>query len=344
MLEALDIYKQLDHKVAIFTSYKDLSSVYKQLGDQKQARTYANRAYLLAQETGSTSQLLAALELQLDLGNYRNYPIYKKLNDSVQAIRQNNSNRYAALKYNTEQARAEASEAQLKYEQAIFEQERQQGLKLIFMLISVLILSSAILSYFFVRARNRKITLQQVMATENQISRQIHDEVANEVFQVMTRLEDQDLQDPSLIDDMEQLYHKTRDISKKHALLPSQAPFTSQLQDLIGDFSNEEQRILVRGLSETDWNKVSPLKRSALYKVLQELLINTRKHSGASLVALSFSQKDKKTGLSYSDNGCGGPISKGGGLQNAENRIEAIGGSLTFESKAKQGFKAQIYV
>ncbi|WP_115460573.1 tetratricopeptide repeat-containing sensor histidine kinase [Winogradskyella aurantiaca] len=344
MQKALKINKREGYQTGLFVSYKDLTLAYLYTNNQEQARNYANRAYTLVLKTNNTQRLIKAIELQLETGNYSNYQRYKVLNDSITSLQQRNRNQYAALKYSNEQARADANEAQLNFEQAKFEQKRQQGLKLIFILISIILLSGGVLFYFYLRAKNRKKTLLEVMNTESRISQQIHDEVANEVFQMMTRMEEQDLEDPTLVDDMEDLYVKTRDISKEHALIAKQENFADSLQDLVHNFSNDDTRIIINGLSDVNWNKYPPLKREALYKVLQELLINMKKHSKANLVGLRFKEQGKKLGLSYTDNGQGGPINSASGLINAENRMRAVGGSFTFESNDQNGFKAQIYV
>jgi signal transduction histidine kinase len=334
---ALEMHEQENYFTGKFACLLDLSLGYLHMNNLEMAREFANKTYALASDTKNTYWLLRAMELQLDVGEYQNYPKYKQLNDSITTLKQFNKNQYAALKYQNEQALTDAKEAQLKFEKA-------QSLKTIAMLVSIFILSSAVLSFFFLRTKNRKQTLEEVLRTESRISQQIHDEVANEVFQVMTKLEEQGLQDPSLVDDMEMIYSKTRDISKEYNLVSKEEDFAETLKDMIQNFSNEEHRIITNGLSDIQWTRVSELKCTAFYKVLQELLINMRKHSKASLVALQFHQKGKHINMSYTDNGIGGDISKGAGLKNAENRIRAVGGSLTFESTIHSGFKAELYV
>ena len=73
-------------------------------------------------------------------------------------------------------------------------------------------------------------------------------------------------------------------------------------------------------------------------------MTNMKKHSKASLVALTFLQKNSKLTVNYNDNGIGCNLSKNNGLNNAENRIHTINGTITFESEPNRGFKAQITV
>jgi signal transduction histidine kinase len=60
---------------------------------------------------------------------------------------------------------------------------------------------------------------------------------------------------------------------------------------------------------------------------------------------LSFKSYDNTIYVEYSDNGKGTTIEKlnsKNGLQNVENRILAIKGTITFDTKSGKGFKSSI--
>ena len=79
--------------------------------------------------------------------------------------------------------------------------------------------------------------------------------------------------------------------------------------------------------------------------MLQELLVNMKKHSNCSLVMLIFKKNKNNLEINYSDNGAGAPIDeliKGKGLQNVRNRILDVKGNITFESEPNKGFKSSI--
>ncbi|WP_155839590.1 hypothetical protein [Aquimarina latercula] len=70
-----------------------------------------------------------------------------------------------------------------------------------------------------------------------------------------------------------------------------------------------------------------------------------KKHSKASLVALTFRKEDNKIHIMYTDNGIGfSEIEQNiaNGIQNVENRINAIDGSATFDTNTEKGLKANI--
>ena len=104
---------------------------------------------------------------------------------------------------------------------------------------------------------------------------------------------------------------------------------------------------MISGSKEVLWEAMGSMAKVTLYKVLRELFINMTKHSQATTVTLNFKQHAETLEVRYSDNGIG--ISKNtkfekNGLRNTEKRIEAIGGTLNFESNHGQGFKALVII
>ena len=84
-----------------------------------------------------------------------------------------------------------------------------------------------------------------------------------------------------------------------------------------------------------------------MYRVLQELLVNMKKHSECSLAVISFKKNKNKLQIEYSDNGLGATLNKinlKNGLQNVENRIRAIKGTITFDTISDKGFKVSLKI
>ncbi|HEY0741840.1 MAG TPA: ATP-binding protein, partial [Chryseosolibacter sp.] len=73
----------------------------------------------------------------------------------------------------------------------------------------------------------------------------------------------------------------------------------------------------------------------ALFRIIQELISNSLKHSNASAIRLHVSSFDDLVSIVYEDNGKGFTMtgqSKGLGLYNIESRLQALNGTLRFES------------
>jgi signal transduction histidine kinase len=143
---------------------------------------------------------------------------------------------------------------------------------------------------------------------------------------------------------MEHIYNKTRDISKEHNLVDMKGDFDDILNDLILSYNDSKTNVIVKGNSKVNWAAYSEIKRITIYKVLQELLINMKKHSDASIVVITFDTNRKTILINYSDNGIGCKIKKGTGLHNVENRIASLNGTTTFETEMNKGFKAKFKI
>ena len=158
----------------------------------------------------------------------------------------------------------------------------------------------------------------------------------------MTKLQSNDNINEDVLDDLEQIYLKTRDISKENSTIHVNQGFEILLTDLLANYSSNQVNVITKDIVKVDWKKVSDVKKTALYRVLQELMTNMKKHSQANIVVVVFSQKNKKVTINYNDNGIGTTLKKHNGLQNVENRIQSVGGTITFTSTINKGFKANI--
>jgi glucose-6-phosphate-specific signal transduction histidine kinase len=55
--------------------------------------------------------------------------------------------------------------------------------------------------------------------------------------------------------------------------------------------NTDTTQIITNGLDSVNWPTIEKTKKITLYRVLQELLVNMKKHSNSSLVVLSFNKK-----------------------------------------------------
>lgn len=319
-----------------YSSLRHLTNYYSDRKDTVNAKQYAQKAYETALLTKNSSFINNALALLIDLNTDPIVSKYKAITDSINKAKQIEENKYALVKYNY------VAQERLAKENAL-EKERQKRLKIVYLSIGIL---GALLSlgvYFIIRTKHKKEKLQQVYDTESRISKKVHDEVANEVYHVITKIQRENHND-ELLDDLEHIYNKTRDISKDNSTVNVNENFTDVLNDLLLSYQNESVNIITKNLSKINWNNVQELKKTTLYRVLQELMTNMRKHSKANWVVISFEQTHKNVTIQYKDNGIGTNLQKGNGLSNAENRIRAINGNITFESEVDKGFNVKITI
>jgi two-component system NarL family sensor kinase len=86
-----------------------------------------------------------------------------------------------------------------------------------------------------------------------------------------------------------------------------------------------------------------------LYRIMQELLSNSLKHSEAKSISIKVSQKENIFMLTYRDDGKGMDLDKaekadGIGLQNIKDRVAEIGGEMALESEPGLGFEFKLTI
>ena len=325
---AYNIRQSVDNIAELYPSYKNLSEYYLSKKDTVQALSFAIKAYDVANKVNSLSYKLDAVKTRYILGDNSVFKEYSFLNDSLLKASKLSQNKFALLKYNV-------SKSQL-------ESQIEKSQKQVYQLLAVVILILALGLLYFFRAKHKKEKLKEVYTTETRISKKVHDEVANDVYQIMTKLQSNDNINEDVLDDLEQIYLKTRDISKENSTIHVNQDFEILLTDLLANYSSNQVNVITKDIVKVDWKKVSDVKKTALYRVLQELMTNMKKHSQANIVVVVFSQKNKKVTINYNDNGIGTTLKKHNGLQNVENRIQSVGGTITFTSTINKGFKANI--
>ena len=334
MLSALDIRLEEKDQSGIFSSYNHLTNYYKNNDDLAKANLYATLGYQYARSY-SPAYKLEALDNLLELSNDSIVIEYRNLRDSINKAKLLNDNKYAITRYNVEEEQRKTMESEIK-------REKQKRMTLLYQFIGGFILIASGLLYLMLRSRFKKQKLKEVYETETRIARKVHDEVANDVYHVMSKLQSKNSNNTELLDDLEIIYNKTRNISKESGVINVGDNFDVILNDLLINYQNDDINIIAKDMSKINWNAISETKKTVLYRVLQELLTNIRKHSQASLVAITFSHIGNKLQVECKDNGVGCKLKKSNGLLNVENRIRIINGTISFESDIENGFKAII--
>ena len=344
MIEAMKIREDINDYVGMYSSYKHLTEYFQERNKTSMALDYANKAYDVAKRINSTNFINDALSHIIDLDENPKVVEYKRLSDSIALSRRLAENKFASVKYESSENIRKAQGSELKFKTSELDKEKEERLKLLYMSIAgiIIILSSAL--YFILRSKYEKEKLLQVYNTETRISKKVHDEVANDIYQLMTKLQNKNNIEDTVLDDLEHIYSKTRDISKESSIIDFNYDFKETLKDLFLTYKTDDTSIVTKGLNDIHWDAISDLKKTAVYRVLQELMTNMKKHSKASIAVLTFAKVNADLEIKYSDNGIGSNLKKHNGLQNAENRIVSLNGTITFESQMNNGFKVKISI
>jgi len=85
-----------------------------------------------------------------------------------------------------------------------------------------------------------------------------------------------------------------------------------------------------------------------IYRIVQEALSNSLRHSGCSSVSITAEERDGGTYLEIFDDGCGfdpaDPQTRGTGLANMEDRARVMGGNLVVRSKPNEGTVVECFL
>lgn len=351
--QALKIRQQIKDDFGLTSSYHHLSELYHS-SNQALSYRYALLSYNKATQVNNVNDRLESLELLIknSSGNQsKNFAAdYIRINDSLNKATQKAKNQFAKIKYDSTKEKNEnlLLKAQ-KAENALqLEQQKNRNYILYFLLFIVVI--SVVFLFYYLKNKSRKEKEKAVYESETRISKKLHDELANDVYQTMAFAETQDLQNPikkeALLGNLDKIYSQTRNISRENSKIETGAKFEEELKEMLSGYNNDQIRIIIKDNGDINWLKIQTEKKIALYRVLQELMVNMKKHSQCSFASIGFESIERYIVINYSDNGIGikDSLTLKNGLHNVENRIHAINGTITFDLENNTGFKVKIAI
>lgn len=339
LMNALKIRENNYDDSQIVSSYMHLSLFYEN-SNTNEAYKWAQKAYASATNASIADDRLEALDLlfknasDIDLKN-KHYEDFFRINDSLNKSRQKAKNQFAKIKFDSENEIKKRKEYQEK------------------MYVYIVLLLLSILSFFlihkFTAKRNRKKIKETAYQTETRIAKKLHDELANDVHNTIAFAETQDLENPlnkdALLENLETIYNRTRNISKENKDIDTGELYLEKLKAMLATYNSSDRNVIVN-VDAFNHLKTSNEVKVVVHRVLQELMVNMKKHSQCTLASISIKSNKKSLQINYSDNGIGTDnlLNLKNGLQNAENRILSIKGTINFETETKKGFKVEIVI
>ncbi|WP_024771482.1 tetratricopeptide repeat-containing sensor histidine kinase [Aquimarina macrocephali] len=347
LLEALSIRQQEKSIFGLFASNIHLTKYYKNKNLEK-AKHHARVAYQSLKDFGDYEALLEVLTLitELDPESLEDHQRFKEASLKLMELRKKTREIYAPTRFENENLLKENAEKNRK----ISEVRNENTIYLLGILL--LITGIGFIIYFFrqqmhyLNQQNKIIQFEASYETETRISKQLHDELGNDIFQVMMQYQN-DPHDSQIKDKLNTTYLKARDISRENNEFETGETYPEELNNMLKNYTQNGIQLIAIGFDRIDWDEMDKTIKITVYRVLQELMTNMQKHSQASLVKLRFSNPNDTLTINYSDNGVGVTeehVQSKNGLRNTENRIRAIQGTLIFDSEKGKGFKAEIQI
>ncbi len=195
-------------------------------------------------------------------------------------------------------------------------------------------------------AQEREVGLQKMIQAQEEersrIARDLHDGIVQDIVAIKMGInKNEGVSTSALIESLDKAAAEIREIS--HTMMPYSLKELS-LEEALNDLLN---KVLESTSIEAEFDFIDPnhivLNNNVkinTYRIVQELLNNTIKHSEANLVTVVISVRNNFLTLTYEDNGKGFEKSgrnEGIGILNIESRIGAIKGEIKFESEKGAG-------
>lgn len=176
------------------------------------------------------------------------------------------------------------------------------------------------------------------------IAAELHDSIGGNLAAIKLRLSNQNSVNglKGLIRELDDTYHQVRDLS--HDLVPqkfSDTGFTELISGYLRQFDVPgKAEISFQAYPREEINKIGTTLKVEIYKIIQELITNTQKHSEASKVEIQLTRMDGMLKLLFEDNGKGfspETTKQGIGFQNIRERLKLFDGVLSIDSFPSKG-------
>lgn len=355
LIEALKIRIENNDNWGQIASHAHLSDYFANQ-NHNSSLGHAHKMYQKATEVNSPDDRLEALQKLIFLEsseNSKKYAIqYASLNDSLVTARNQAKDKFAKIRYDSEKNREENEILRAETAEQQLEIERRKLYGVISISGIVLICGGFLGFNRIQKIKNQKKINDEIYATEIKISGKVHDDIANNLYGVMSLIErDNEIfaqeKQNIILEKLDEVYQLSRNISRENSQIETGANYPEELLNLFSNFNNEKTKIVLMGFEENPWKNVESETKIQFYKVVQELLINMKKHSQASVVVLKFVFNENKLDFFYTDNGIGiteNQLIKKNGIQITENRIEKIKGTISFVAEPNKGLKINIMI
>ncbi len=365
-------HRTQDYAEGRMSAWRGMAEVYREKGQTGISLLFADSVLALARSTNNLywqKNILHEIYLtRLRAGNMEEalqvFTEYHGLKDSIFSLERTRIINELLLRYEKDKDRLRI----LSLEKENLEKARQRNL-LIFAASGILLLALFITLFLLYKKRkDRIIASQKIRRLEEEkkhlaarflvegqeierkrMALELHDNLG--VLLTATRMHFSEIRDKDpgsreLIGKAEKLLEQaSSDVRKiSHNLMPgllTKLGLFEALEDLfetLGDKEGFDARLEVIGNKD----RLEENKEIMIYRIVQELVNNTLKHAGASVIDLTIVHEDGELSLSYHDNGKGFDVEKTldlktMGLHSIQSRVEFLNGTVRINSVEGNG-------
>lgn len=143
--------------------------------------------------------------------------------------------------------------------------EKQESKNIISYIIIILVSCLIVFVYYYLNARNNRQKIEAAYQSETRISKKLHDELANDIYHTLAFVENRNLSAEEnrshLLKKLDDIYSRTRDVSKENNPILGNQNFTISLKEMISGFNTSKINLLINGLDEISWNQLDEVKK-----------------------------------------------------------------------------------
>lgn len=369
--QAIKIKKKENDLGSIAASYYNYAELEAFAHDTTAAINKAKVAEKLAIEGESNERLLKTWQYLaiLDKNNASDYfKKFTKLNDSLLTEERKQQNKFARIRFETDEFIAE--NIVLESEKEVLSKQKQIwiGIAAGFFLLGLSI-------YIIInqRAKNQKLRFDQQQQINNQeifnlmlmqkqkvdevkrleqkrISEELHDGVLGKMLgarMILTglnkRATDEAIQEKSkALGSLQEIENEIRSISHElsHSAYQKISNFTDSVETLLANNRNTEIKTIFHFNEDENWDSLAGEIKINVYRIIQETFQNAIKHAKCSFFEITFYRNDEQLNVIMSDNGIGYNVNKnrkGIGIRNITSRIDKLNGTFHIDSTEGKG-------
>ena len=357
---AVAILSTNDLLVELTVAYFGKARVYLKMGKYPEAEEYLNKAYKIILSTNKqenyTGYYSLLYELQLAQKKYKealeSYENYINVRDSLKEQINNKVIEDLQYNYKVQQKEIELEKERAKSILLEISNEREKNVKWLSIGIAIIIIV-AILIFFYNRYLRKlkekqeqfsRLLIQNIEEERKRISMDLHDDIGQTLSVIKSKVVNNlnEEKKEEIQEDISKIINQTREISRnlypssleKIGIIRAIAVLMEDLQAIKGlECSYEIDEGILNFSKEVQTN---------LYRIIQECVNNTVKHSGATGLKVTIEKNNDEFIFTYKDNGTGIKFkknSKGIGLLSIQERVKILKGSLEIDEKNDRGFK-----
>ena len=370
--KALQVQDSIGDIAGVSRTHYSFADYYFDKNDTINALIQANKAQHFAKLADNNERVLLTLQLLSKLDPKNSYAYnqrYITLNDSLQEQERQVRNKFARIRFETDEYIAEN-------EMLASEKQLWTGISM-----AVFLLGASAFVILNQRSKNQKLRFQQEQQAANQeifnlmlsqtqkeeegkkseqkrISEELHDGVLGKMMGarlVLTGLNkkndsDAEIQRKKAIDVLQDVEKEVRTISHalSHTAYQKINNFILSIQDLL---KSVEQAATIncelKYDKEWEWDSLSGEIKINTYRIIQESLQNAVKHAQCKNVTVSFIAQTNSMQIKISDDGSGfrrNKRKKGIGMRNIASRVEKLNGEWHIESSPGKGTTVKLQI